>query len=55
MLFNLNLADVKSILLVDDSPLIRRSLRRLLKTEPNWVICGEAENGCDAIEVINAP
>jgi DNA-binding NarL/FixJ family response regulator len=41
---------VKSILLVDDSPLIRRSLRRLLETESNWVICGEAENGCDAIE-----
>jgi DNA-binding NarL/FixJ family response regulator len=41
---------VKSILLVDDSPLIRRSLRRILETEPNWVICGEAENGCDAID-----
>jgi len=41
---------VKSILLVDDSPLIRRSLRRLLEIEPNWVICGEAENGCDAID-----
>ncbi len=41
---------MKSILLVDDSPLIRRSLRRLLETEPNWVICGEAENGCDAID-----
>ncbi len=41
---------MKSILLVDDSPLIRRSLRRLLETESNWVICGEAENGCDAID-----
>ncbi len=41
---------MKSILLVDDSPLIRRSLRRLLEIEPNWVICGEAENGCDAID-----
>jgi DNA-binding NarL/FixJ family response regulator len=48
--FNLNLADVKSILIVDDSALIRCSFRRLLEVQPGWIICGEAENGCDAID-----
>jgi hypothetical protein len=32
--FNLNLADVKSILIVDDSPHIRRSLRTLFEEQP---------------------
>jgi DNA-binding NarL/FixJ family response regulator len=41
---------VKSILIVDDSPVIRGSLRKLLQAQPEWVICGEAENGCDGIE-----
>jgi DNA-binding NarL/FixJ family response regulator len=41
---------VKRILIVDDSPLIRRSLRALLEQQPNWVVCGEAENGCEAID-----
>ena len=48
--FNLNLAYVKSILIVDDSALIRCCLRRLLEAQPGWIICGEAENGCDGIE-----
>ena len=41
---------MKSILIVDDSPLIRRSLRTLIESQSDWVICGEAENGCEAIE-----
>ena len=41
---------MKSILIVDDNPVIRGSLRKLLQTQPDWVICGEAENGCDGIE-----
>jgi DNA-binding NarL/FixJ family response regulator len=41
---------VKSILIVDDSPHIRRSLRSLFETQRDWVICGEAENGCEAID-----
>jgi DNA-binding NarL/FixJ family response regulator len=45
-----NLAYVKSILIVDDSPVIRGSLRTLLEAQPEWVICGEADNGCDGIE-----
>ena len=46
----LNLAYVKSILIVDDSPLIRRSLRTLFEQHPEWVICGEAENGREGID-----
>jgi len=41
---------VKRILIVDDSPLIRRSLRRLFEERPDWAVCGEAENGPDAID-----
>jgi DNA-binding NarL/FixJ family response regulator len=44
-----NLAYVK-ILIVDDSPVIRRSLRTLLQQQPEWIVCGEAENGRDGIE-----
>jgi NarL family two-component system response regulator LiaR len=45
-----NLAYVKHTLIVDDSTLIRRSLRVLLEECPDWVVCGEAENGSDGIE-----
>ena len=48
--FNPNLAYVKHILIVDDSALIRRSLRTLLEDCPDWVVCGEAENGSDGID-----
>jgi DNA-binding NarL/FixJ family response regulator len=41
---------VKRILVVDDSVLIRRMLRTLLEQQPDWTVCGEAENGCDGID-----
>jgi DNA-binding NarL/FixJ family response regulator len=41
---------VKSILIVDDSPLIRRSLRTLFEQQPDWAVCAEAENGCEGID-----
>lgn len=44
-----NLAHVTCILIVDDSPLIRRTLRALLEQTGN-VVCGEAENGMEAVE-----
>jgi NarL family two-component system response regulator LiaR len=46
----LNLEYVTSILIVDDSPLIRRSLRTLFEQQPDWAVCGEAENGCEGID-----
>jgi DNA-binding NarL/FixJ family response regulator len=45
-----NLAYMKYILIVDDSPLIRRSLRTLFDQQPNWAICAEAENGREGID-----
>lgn len=39
---------MKSVLIVDDSPLIRRLLRAAL-TELGWIVCAEAENGRDGI------
>ena len=41
---------MKSILIVDDSPLIRRSLRTLLEQQPGIATCAEAENGRDGID-----
>jgi DNA-binding NarL/FixJ family response regulator len=38
------------ILVVDDTQAIRRSLRLRIETETDWEVCGEAENGRDAIE-----
>ena len=35
---------------VDDTQAIRRSLRLHIEKETDWEICGEAENGRDAIE-----
>jgi DNA-binding NarL/FixJ family response regulator len=37
-------------LIVDDSDLVRRSLRTVLQANPDWEICGEASNGADAVE-----
>jgi len=41
---------VKSILIVDDSPLIRRSLRTVFEQQPDWAVCGEAEDGYEGID-----
>jgi DNA-binding NarL/FixJ family response regulator len=38
------------ILIVDDSPLLRRSIRSSIEQNTDWQVCGEAENGQVAIE-----
>lgn len=38
------------ILVVDDMPCIRHSMRLCLEQEAGWVICGEAENGKVAVD-----
>jgi DNA-binding NarL/FixJ family response regulator len=38
------------ILVADDSPVVRKSIRRLLETNPEWEVCGEAANGQEAID-----
>src|ERR1700730_17346205 len=40
-----------SILIVDDSSFVRRSLRTCLEQNPDWKVCGEAADGVDAIEL----
>lgn len=42
--------DSMRILIVDDHEAIRRSLRLLLSSRGDWVVCGEAVDGLDAIE-----
>ena len=37
-------------LIVDDSDLVRQSLRTVLQANPEWEVSGEASNGADALE-----
>jgi DNA-binding NarL/FixJ family response regulator len=41
-----------TILIVDDSPAIRTSLRQCIEQNTEWTVCGEAENGLDALELV---
>jgi len=40
------------ILIVDDSPSVRTALRNSLERGIGWCVCGEAENGEDAIQKV---
>lgn len=40
------------ILIVDDSPAIRRFIRSAIEREADWVVCGEAENGKIAVALV---
>jgi DNA-binding NarL/FixJ family response regulator len=41
------------ILIVDDHEVVRQGVRTIiLRARPEWVICGEAANGKDAIEAV---
>lgn len=42
------------ILVADDHESIRRGMRALLETQDGWKVCGEAENGQDAVEKTKA-
>jgi DNA-binding NarL/FixJ family response regulator len=39
----------KSVLIVDDHEAIRRELRRLFQSHPEFTVCGEAVDGADAL------
>jgi len=43
--------EVVRILLVDDHPLVRESLKIMIKREPDLVVCGEAEDREQALEI----
>jgi DNA-binding NarL/FixJ family response regulator len=38
------------ILIADDNPLVRSAIRLLLDSHHEWLICGEAANGFEAVE-----
>ena len=40
----------KSVLIVDDSVFVRQAICKLFKREADFEVCGEAENGNDAIK-----
>lgn len=42
----------KTVLIVDDNPMIRRSICDLFRQQADFAICGEAENGLEAIEKV---
>ena len=39
----------KSVLIVDDNAIFRRAMRHVFTSEGDFVVCGEAENGREAI------
>jgi DNA-binding NarL/FixJ family response regulator len=40
-----------NILLADDHEVVRQGLRSILNVRPAWQICGEAENGQEAVDL----
>jgi DNA-binding NarL/FixJ family response regulator len=43
-------AMVKSVLIADDNAFVRQRLGELFSREPDFEVCGEAENGMKAVE-----
>jgi DNA-binding NarL/FixJ family response regulator len=39
------------VLIVDDHAFIRRGVQGILKENPHWQLCGEADNGNDAVRM----
>jgi len=48
----LELAMTRKVLIVDDSPIIRRLVRSSIEDHDDWTICGEAENGKIAVDMV---
>jgi len=42
------------VLIVDDHPFVRRGVQSILHSAPEWELCGEADNGTDAIRLSEA-
>ena len=41
---------VRSVLIVDDNPAVRRAICEIFTREGDFEVCGEAENGREAVE-----
>jgi YesN/AraC family two-component response regulator len=41
-----------NVLIVDDNPVIRHLLLSTIEQNPEWKVCGEAENGAIAIDKV---
>jgi DNA-binding NarL/FixJ family response regulator len=39
-------------LIVDDSGLVRQGLRTILQANPDWEVCGEAEDGLTGVQML---
>jgi len=48
--FSVTTATPKSVLIVDDNAFIREGLCQLFKRETDFEVCGQAQNGKEAIE-----
>lgn len=44
----------RTILIVDDSAIIRHSLRLCIEQNSDWRVCGEAENGKVAVDMVKS-
>ena len=44
----------RRVLIVDDHPLVRESLKKIIQGEPDLVVCGEAEDREQALEIVRA-
>ena len=42
------------ILLADDHEMVRRGLRSLIESQPDWSVCAEASNGREAVQLAQA-
>jgi len=42
------------VLIVDDHAVIRRGVQGILQAFPEWVLCGEADNGQEAVRLAQA-
>jgi DNA-binding NarL/FixJ family response regulator len=40
------------ILIADDHEIVRRGVRHILKSRPDWEVCAEAANGLDAVAAV---
>ena len=42
------------ILIADDHAVVRRGIRALLESQPEWQVCAEAKDGCEAVRKVRA-